>query len=50
MTHETKGGTLYSIFIVDVKSGRFLFQSGRARDGAEKRESPAESGRVGITA
>ena len=35
--------TKYSIFIVDVKSGR-------AGDEAKKRKSPAKSGRVGITA
>ena len=42
--------TKYSIFIVDVKSGRFMSQSGRAGDEPKKRESPAKSGRVGITA
>ena len=42
--------TKYSIFIVDVKSGRFMYQSGRAGDEAKKRKSPAKSGRVGITA
>ena len=31
--------TTYSIFIVDVKSGRFMYQSGRAEDEAKKRES-----------
>ena len=41
--------TKYSIFIVDVKSGRFVYQSGRAGDEAKKRKSPAKSGRVGIT-
>ena len=41
--------TKYSIFIVDVKSGRFMYQSGRAGDEAKKRKSPAKSGRVGIT-
>ena len=40
--------TKYSIFIVNVKSGRFMYQSGRAGDGAKKRKSPAKSGRVGI--
>ena len=34
--------TKYSIFIVDVNSGRFMYQSGRAGD-------EAKSGRVGIT-
>ena len=37
----------YSI-LVDVKSGRFKYQSGRAGDEAKKRKSPAKSGRVGI--
>ena len=41
--------TKYSIFIVDVKSGRFMYQSGRAGDETKKRKSPAKSGRVGIT-
>ena len=41
--------TKYSIFIVDVKSGRFIYQSRRAGDEAKKRKSPAKSGRVGIT-
>ena len=40
--------TKYSIFIVDVKSGRFMYQSGRAGDEAKKHKSPAKSGRVGI--
>ena len=40
--------TKYSIFIVNVKSGRFMYQSGRAGDEAKKRKSPAKSGRVGI--
>ena len=34
--------TKYSIFIVDINSGRFMYQSGRAGD-------EAKSGRVGIT-
>ena len=34
----------YSIFIVDIKSGRFMYQSGRAGDKAEKHKSPAKSG------
>ena len=42
--------TKYSIFIVDVKSGRFIYQSGRAGDEPKKRKSPTKSGRVGITA
>ena len=33
---------------VDVKSGRFKFQSGRAGGETKKRKSPAKSGRVGI--
>ena len=41
--------TKYSIFIVDVKSGRFMYQRGRARDEAKKRKSSAKSWRVGIT-
>ena len=36
-------------FIVDVKSGRFMYQSRRAGDEAKKRKSPTKSGRVGIT-
>ena len=39
--------TKYSIFIVDVKSGRFMYQSGRAGDEAKRPKSPAKSGRVG---
>ena len=35
---------------MDIKSGRFMYQSGRAGDEANKRKSPAKSGRVGITA
>ena len=34
---------------MDVKSGRFCFQSGRAGDEEKKQNSPAKSGRVGIT-
>ena len=41
--------TKYSLFIVDVKNGRFMYQSGRAGDEAKRRKSPAKSGRVGIT-
>ena len=41
--------TKYSIIIVDVKSGRFMNQGGRAGDEAKMRKSPAKSGRVGIT-
>ena len=36
------------LILVDVKSGRFKYQSGRAGDEAKKRKSPAKSGRVGI--
>ena len=36
------------LILIDVKSGRFKYQSGRARDEAKKRKSPAKSGRVGI--
>ena len=39
-----------SIFTVDVKSGTFMYQSGRAGDEAKKRKSPAKSGRVDTTA
>ena len=42
--------TKYPVFIVDVKSGRFMYQSGRVGDEAKKRKSPAKSGRVSITA
>ena len=35
---------------MDVKSGRFMYQSGRAGDEAKKCKSPTKSGRVGITA
>ena len=42
--------TKYSIFIVDVKSGRFMYQCGRAGDEAKKHKSPAKNGRVGIAA
>ena len=34
---------------MEVKSGRFMYQSERAGDEAKKRKSPAKSGRVGIT-
>ena len=37
------------MFIVVVKSARFMYQSTRAGDKAKKRKSPAKSGRVGIT-
>ena len=36
----------FSILIVDVKSGRFMYQSGRAGDEAKKRKSPAKSERI----
>ena len=35
--------------MVDVKSGRLMYQSGRAGDKAKKRKSPTKSRRVGIT-
>ena len=35
---------------MDVKSGTFMYQSGRVGDEAKKRKSSAKSGRVGITA
>ena len=38
------------LILVDVKSGRFKYQSGRVGDEAKKRKSPAKSGRVGIYA
>ena len=38
------------LILVDVKSGRFKYQSGRAGDEAKKRKSPAKIGRVGIFA
>ena len=36
------------LILVDVKSGRFKYQSGRAGDEAKKCKSPAKSGRVSI--
>ena len=42
--------TLPTMLIVDVKSGRFMYQSGRVGDKAKKRKSPAKRGRVGISA
>ena len=36
------------LILVDVKSGRFKYQSGRAGDEAKKRKSPAKSGRADI--
>ena len=47
--HGQELPTLLTILIVDVKSGRFRYQNGRAGDGAEKHESPAKSGRVSIS-
>ena len=41
--------TLLTVLLLDVKSGRFMYQSGRARDEAKKRKFPAKSGRVGIS-
>ena len=44
-------GTLNKyLILVDVKSGRFKYQSGRAGDESKKRKSPAKSRRVGIYA
>ena len=48
--HGQELPTLLTILIVDVKSRRFRYQSGRAGDEAKKRKSPAKSGRVGISA
>ena len=44
--------TLLVTLIVDVKSGRFMYQSGRAGDEGKKHtgKSPAKSRRVGISA
>ena len=42
--------TLVTMLIVDITSGRFMYQSGRVGDEAEKRKSPAQSGRVCISA
>ena len=36
------------LILVDVKSGRFKYQSGRAGDEAKKLKSPTKSGRVRI--
>ena len=36
------------LILVNVKSGRFKYQSGRMGDEPKKRKSPAKSGRVGI--
>ena len=41
--------TKYSIFIVDVKSRKFMYQRGRAGHEAKERKTPAKSRRVGIT-
>ena len=38
------------IVIVDVKSRRFMYQNGRARDEVKKHKSPAVRGIVGISA
>ena len=48
--HGQELPTLLTILIVDVKSGRFRYQSGRAGDEAKKRKSTAKSGRVSISA
>ena len=39
--------TKYSLFIVDVKNGRFMYQSGRAGDEAKKRNAPINVNPVG---
>ena len=36
------------LILVDVKSKRFKYQSGREGDEAKNRKSPAKSGRVGV--
>ena len=36
------------LILVDVKSGRFKYQSGSARDETKKLKSPTKSERVGI--
>ena len=41
--------SLLKMLMVDVKSRRFMYQSGRAGDEAKKRKSPTKSGRVGIS-
>ena len=41
---------LLAMLIVDIKSGRFMYQSRRVGDEAKKLKSPAKSGRVGISA
>ena len=49
--HGQELPTLLTILIVDAKSGRFRYQSGRVGDEAKKqRKSPAKSGRVDISA
>ena len=49
--YRPKVPTLLTILIImDVKSGRFKYQSGRAGDEGKKPKSPAKSGRVGISA
>ena len=47
--HGQELPTLLTILIVDAKSGRFTYQSGRAGDEAKMRKSPTKSGRVGIS-
>ena len=39
--------TLLMMSIVDVKSGRFMYQSGRVGDEAKKRKSPTKAGELG---
>ena len=41
--------TLLIMLIVDVKSGRFMYQSREAGDEAKKCKSPAKNGRVRIS-
>ena len=41
--------TLLTMLIVDIKSRRFVYQSGRAGDEAKACKSPAKSGRVDIS-
>ena len=41
--------TLLAMLIVDVKSGRFMYQSGRVGDEAKKSKSRMKSVRLGIS-
>ena len=49
LLYAQKLPTLLKMLVVDVKSGRFMYQRGRARDEAKKGKSPTKSGRVGIS-